>query len=176
MTKTLTDYQKDNYLLTIFREHQKNPYIIFRLSGCGGCKEIERRLYACMEDDIGLITNVNTHRKTRGRRIDSHPHREEMLMSLCKRINELQKEVVDAMSRCENGKKFYEINSNRDNFLKFIIMYIWDNLSSTLYSLQDRGDRLNYFKDLISNKFVLEVIECMDKRYTKNCLMQKEHA
>ena len=54
---------KENYLLTIFKEHRNNPYNIYRLSMCGGCIEIEKRLYICMEEDLGIICNLNTYKK-----------------------------------------------------------------------------------------------------------------
>ena len=144
---------KENYLLTIFKEHRNNPYNIYRLSMCGGCIEIEKRLYACMEKDLGIICNLNTYKKTgRG-----------------KTINALDKFDVDLMSRVYSGKKFYETNANLDNFLKFIIMYVWDNLS-LLTSYRNIEEKLKFLKTLITNKFVLEAIESMEKHYKKNFL------
>ena len=78
---------KENYLLTIFKEHQKEPYVIWRLSGCGGCIEIEKRLYACMEKDLEIICNPNTYKKTGGRDISNHPNGHKMLLNMCEKIN-----------------------------------------------------------------------------------------
>ena len=54
---------KENYLLTIYKEHRNCPFNIYRLSGCGGCIEIEKRLYACMEEDLGIICNLNIYKE-----------------------------------------------------------------------------------------------------------------
>lgn len=161
---------KKNYLLTIFKEHRNNPYNIYRLSMCGGCIEIEKRLYACMEKDLGIICNLNTYKKTgRGRNVSLHPKANEMILNLCKTINALDKFDVYLMSRVYSGKKFYETNANIDNFLKFIIMYVWDNVS-LLTSYRNREEKLEFLKTLITNKFVLEAIESMEKHYKKNFL------
>ena len=161
---------KKNYLLTIFKEHRNNPYNIYRLSMCGGWIEIEPRLYACMEKDLGIICNLNTYKKTgRGRNVSLHPKANEMILNLCKTINALDKFDVYLMSRVYSGKKFYETNANIDNFLKFIIMYVWDNVS-LLTSYRNREEKLEFLKTLITNKFVLEAIESMEKHYKKNFL------
>jgi len=161
--------KEENYLLTIFREHQQKPYVIWRLSGCGGCVEIEKRLFACMEKDLGIICNINTYKKTqRGRYISSHPHRCEMLLNMCEKINTLEWFDVDSMSRVYFGKRFYETKTNHDNFLKFIIMYVWDNLN--VLAEQHRGDELKFLKNIITNKPVLDAIESMEKHYKKNFL------
>ena len=162
--------KEENYLLTIFKEHRNRPFNIYRLSGCGGCIEIEKRLYACMEKDLGIICNINTYKKTgRGRNVSLHPKANEMILNLCKTINALDKFDVDTMSRVYFGKKFYETNANIDNFLKFIIMYVWDNLS-LLTSFRNREEKLEFLKTVITNKSVLEAIESMDNRYRKNFL------
>ena len=161
---------KENYLLTIFKEHRNRPFNIYRLSMCGGCIAIEKRLYACMEKDAGIICNLNTYKKTqRGRDVFSHPKGNEMILNLCKTINALDKFDVDSMSRVYGGKKFYETNKNNTNFLKFIIMYVWDNLFLLTHK-GNREDKLEYFKNIIRNKSVLEAIESMDKRYKRNVL------
>ena len=160
---------KENYLLTIFKEHQKEPYVIWRLSGCGGCIEIEKRLYACMEKDLEIICNLNTYKKTGGRDILNHPKGHMMLLNMCETINALGRFDVDLMSRVRRGKKFYETDTNFDNFLKFIIMYAWDNLN-LLNSFGNGEKKLEFFKTLITNKYVLEAIESMEKHYKKNFL------
>ena len=160
---------KENYLLTIFKEHQKEPYLIWRLSGCGGCIEIEKRLYACMEKDLEIICNLNTYKKTGGRNISNHPKGYKMLLNMCEKINALGRFDVDLMSRVRCGKKFYETDTNFDNFLKFIIMYAWDNLN-LLTSFGDREKKIEFFKTLITNKYVLEAIESMEKHYKKSFL------
>ena len=159
---------KENYLLTIFKEHQKEPYVIWRLSGCGGCIEIEKRLYACMEKDLEIICNPNTYKKTGGRDISNHPNGHKMLLNMCEKINTLEWFDVDSMSRVYFGTRFYETNTNHDNFLKFIIMYVWDNLN--VLAEQHRGDKLKFFKNIITNKPVLDAIESMEKHYKKNFL------
>ena len=160
---------KENYLLTIFKEHQKEPYVIWRLSGCGGCIEIEKRLYACMEKDLEIICNLNTYKKTGGRDILNHPKGHMMLLNMCEKINTLEWFEVDSMSRVYFGTRFYETNTNHDNFLKFIIMYVWDNVS-LLTSYRNKEEKLEFLKTLITNKFVLEAIESMEKHYKKNFL------
>ena len=159
---------KENYLLTIFKEHQKEPYVIWRLSGCGGCIEIEKRLYACMEKDLQIICNLNTYKKTGGRDISNHPKGHKMLLNMCEKINTLEWFDVDSMSRVYFGTRFYETNTNHDNFLKFMIMYVWDNLN--VLSEQHRGDKLKFLKNMITNKPVLGAIESMEKHYKKNFL------
>ena len=159
---------KENYLLTIFKEHQKEPYVIWRLSGCGGCIEIEKRLYACMEKDLEIICNPNTYKKTGGRDILNHPKGHMMLLNMCEKINTLEWFDVDSMSRVYFGTRFYETNTNHDNFLKFIIMYVWDNLN--VLAEQHKGDKLKFFKNIITNKPVLDAIESMEKHYKKNFL------
>ena len=67
------------------------------------------------------------------------------------------------------AKKFYKINANTDNFLKFIIMYVWDNLN-LLTSSRNREEKLEFLKTVITNKSVLEAIESMDKRHKRNVL------
>ena len=166
---------KENYLLTIYKEHRNCPFNIYRLSGCGGCIEIEKRLYACMEEDLGIICNLNIYKKAqRGRDVFSHPKGKEMILNLCKTINALDKFDIDSMSRVHFGKKyfgikFYETNANLDNFLKFIIMYVWENLN-LLTSSGNREEKLEFLKTVITNKPVLEAIKSMDKRYRKNFL------
>lgn len=161
---------KENYLLTIYKEHRNRPFNIYRLSGCGGCIKIEKRLYSCMEEDLGIICNLNTYKKTeRGRHVFLHPKANEMILNLCETINALDKFDVYLMSRVYFGKKFYEINANTDNFLKFIIMYVWDNLN-LLTSSRNREEKLEFLKTVITNKSVLEAIESMDNRYRKNFL------
>ena len=116
---------KKNYLLKIYKEHRKHPYNIYRLSMCGGCIKIEKRLYACMEEDLEIIPNLNTYKKTqRGRHLSSHPKGNKMLLNMCETINALEWFDVDSMSRVYFGTRFYETNTNHDNFLKFIIMYV----------------------------------------------------
>ena len=88
---------------------------------------------------------------------------------MCETINALDEFDVDSMSRVYSGKKFYETNANIDNFLKFIIMYVWDNLS-LLTSFRNREEKLEFLKTVITNKSVLEAIESMDNRYRKNFL------
>ena len=162
--------KEENYLLTIFKEHRNRPFNIYRLSGCGGCIEIEKRLYICMEEDLGIICNLNTYKKTqRVRHLSSHPKGHKMLLNMCETINALDEFDVDSMSRVYFGKKFYETNANIDNFLKFIIMYVWDNLS-LLTSFRNREEKLEFLKTVIKNKSVLEAIESMDNRYRKNFL------
>ena len=95
---------------------------------CGGCIEIEKRLYACMEKDLGLICDLNTYKNTqRGRNVFSHPKGNEMLLNMCETINALDKFHVDVMSRVYggscHGKKFYETNMNLDNFLLYSPLY-----------------------------------------------------
>ena len=167
---------KENYLLTIYKEHRNRPFNIYRLSGCGGCIEIEKRLYICMEEDLGIICNLNTYKKTQRRKyLSSHPKGNKMLLNMCERINALDKFNVDSMSRVYFmhkdyfAKKFYKINANTDNFLKFIIMHVWDNLS-LLTSYRNREEKLEFLKTVITNKPVLEAIESMDNRYRKNFL------
>ena len=161
---------KENYLLTIFKEHQKKPYKIWRLSGCGGCVEIEKRLFACMEKDLGVVSNPNTYKDTQGRYIYSHPKRKEMLLNLCEKINDLDKFDVDAMSRVSGDYKFYEINPHRDNFLKFIIMYVWDNLSC-IKMTSNREEQLEILRKTITNIPVLKAINSMNHRYERNVLI-----
>ena len=163
---------KENYLLKIFKEHQKDPYIIYRMSQCGGCTEIEKRLYACMEKDLGVVNNPDTYKDTQGRYIYLHPKRKEMLLNLCKTINALDKFDVDSMSRDYFGKKFYEINGNTDNFLKFIIMYVWDNLRC-IKMTSNREEQLETLKKTITNKPIIEVINSMNNRYERNVLVIK---
>ena len=158
---------KENYLLKIFKEHQKEPYLIYRLSGCGGCIEIEKRLYACMEEDLGITFDLNTYKKTEGRYISCHPKGHKMLLNMCETINALDEFDVDSMSRVRFGLKFYEDNINRDNFLKFIIMYVWDNLN-LLTSSGNREEKIDFLKTIITNNPVLEAIKFMDKKYRKD--------
>ena len=159
---------KENYLLTLYKEHRKKPFLIFRLTMCGGCIEIEKRLYACMEEDLGITCNLNTYKKTnRGRDISSHPKGHEMLLNMCNTINALGRVHTDWMSRGYDRKRFYETNENNDNFLKFIIMYVWDNLR---YEFRNRDEKVNYFKSIITNELVLDAIESMDKKYKEDPL------
>ena len=163
---------KENYLLTLYKEHRKKPFLIFRLTMCGGCIEIEKRLYACMEEDLGIICNLNTYKNTnRGRDISCHPKGHEMLLNMCNTINTLSRANADWMSRVYGRKRFYETNENNDNFLKFIIMYIWDNLE---YDFRNREEKINYFKSLITNKLALDAIESMDKKYKEDPLNKDE--
>lgn len=159
--------KKENYLITLYKDHRKKPFIINRLSGCGGCIEIEKRLYRFIEKDLDLVANVNTHRHTRGRHIWSHPFKKEMVLNVCNTINALDRVHTDSMSRGYDGKRFYETNENNDNFLKFIIMYVWDNLGS---NFKNREKRVSYFKSIITNKLVLDAIKSMDERYTRSPL------
>jgi hypothetical protein len=71
------------------------------------------------------------------------------------------------MSRGYDRKRFYETNENNDNFLKFIIMYVWDNLG---YEFRNRDEKVNYFKSIITNEHVLDAIESMDKKYKEDAL------
>jgi len=159
---------KENYLLTLYKEHCKKPFLINRLTMCGGCIDIEKRLYACMEEDLGIICNLNIYKKTnRGRDISRHPKGHEMLLNMCNTINALDRVHTDSMSRGYDGKRFYETNENNDNFLKFIIMYVWDNLGS---NFKNREKRVSYFKSIITNKLVLDAIKSMDERYTRSPL------
>jgi len=162
---------KENYLLTLYKEHRKKPFLIFRLTMCGGCIEIEKKLYSYIEKDLDLIANINTYRQTRGRYIQSHPFRNKMVLSVCNTINALDRAHLDAMSRGYGRKRFYETNENQDNFLKFIIMYVWDNLE---YDFRNREEKINYFKSLITNKLALDAIESMDKKYKEDPLNKDE--
>ena len=70
---------------------------------CGGCIEIEKRLYICMEEDLGIICNLNTYKKTqRGKYLSSHPKGHKMLLNMCETINALDELNNPALVRSYN--------------------------------------------------------------------------
>ena len=162
---------KENYLRTLYKEHRKKPFTIYRLAMCGGSIRIEQRLIRCMEEGVAFISNIFTDKRIMKRHVILHPNGKEMLLNLCNTINALDRADVSEMSRGYCGKRFYETNTNQDNFLKFIIMYVWDNLDILDNpDYKNREERVNYFKSIITNELVLDAIEFMNERYKRSPL------
>jgi len=161
---------ENNYLLTIFKEHQKKPYPIvmepmyYRI-------EIENRIAECIGKELGLdVKEVTKYlRAPAPYPYGDHPIPKKILLNICKTINNLKESDVNKMSEIRDGIKFYQVSADIDNFLKFIIMYIWEVFYHVFgFGGGDREKKLNDFKNLITNKPVLIAIESMDKHFRKN--------
>ena len=158
---------ENNYLLTIFKEHQKKPYPIV-MEPMYYRVEIENRIAECIGKELGLdIKEITKYLRAQPDSYGDHSTVKKILLNICKTINNLKESDVNKMSEIRDGIKFYQVSADIDNFLKFIIMYIWE----VFYHVFDYGDRekkLNDFKNLITNKPVLIAIESMDKHFRKN--------
>ena len=159
---------ENNYLLTVFKEHQKKPYPIV-MEPMYYRVEIENRISECIGKELGLdVKEITKYLRGQSNRYGyDHSKAKKILLNICKTINNLKESDVNKMSEIRDGIKFYQVGALKDNFLKFIIMFIWENF----YHVFDSGDRekkLNDFKNLITNKPVLIAIESMDKHFRKN--------
>ena len=173
--------KEENYLLTIFKEHLENPYNTYRLSMAGGCIEIEERLYGCAEQGLGLESKLRTkiHDMTDGRYISAHPNARDMMVSIIDSINELTDDQVDQMARFVGNRvtkrmmqqRFYLSKSHdlTNTYLKFIIMYIYGHAGG-IFGLESRDEVMTFMKNKITQPVVIEAINFMNKRYSKNVL------
>ena len=166
--------EEPNFLWTLYREHLKKPFVIDGMTMCGGCSEIEERIFACLKRDLH-IDDSNDPRIpewTRERFIAAHPRGKDMLEHLFLVLNELDEAKTLGMAKSVTGAPFWRESGVHRNFLKFIIMYIWDLTESTqgLFSFRERNERLDYLRDHVSNKVVLEAIEAMNDRYEENVI------
>ena len=135
----------------------------------GGCTEIEERIYAHIENELRLsdVTDPRIYERTKGRYIYLHPRGKEMIEYLCGTLNRVSLNDTFDMAGLP---AFFQQDSVEDNFLKFIIMYIWDALHESIFDFRDRDERLKYLRDVITNPIVLRAIEKMNDRYTKGVL------
>ncbi len=177
--------ENKNYILTIFKEHTENPYNIDRFSMAGGCIEIEERLYSCVEKELNLHNKEDqrVHELTGGRAIYLHPNAKEMYEDIIKKVNGLTDSQADQMARFASDannpiwilpKSFYKSKGiPPDNFLKFIIMYLYGDIyhaKEEIFGLKTRDDVIEYMKDKITQPVVIEAINFMNKGYLKNVL------
>ena len=172
--------ENKNYLLTIFNDHLENPYNLDRDSMAGGCMEIEERLYSCVVQELGLqvTEDQKVHKLIDGRAIYLHPNAKEIYEDVIKKVNELTDIQADQMARFTPtrilSERFYKSEGiSPDNFLKFIIMYLYGDIyhaKEEIFGLKTRDGVIEYMKDKITQPVVIEAINFMNKRYSKNVL------
>ena len=75
-----------------------------------------------------------------------------ILKLICQKLNNLTNNQIDTMLGPE---PFYELDHNKDDFLKFLIMDIYSSLEGRF---TDRKELLNYLESLINNDKISYVV------------------
>jgi hypothetical protein len=158
--------RKHNFIWDIFLDYQKNKrgYCLWRWCTTCGNYKIRDKLFLNSIDELG-INFEQTGMREGFLSIQNIRQRElynKVVELICQKLNGLDNKEIDTML---SPIPFYELDHNRDDFLKFIIMEIYESLETRL---SDRKEVMNHLGLLLTNKKISDVVMKMNSRYLKS--------
>lgn len=165
---TVKNDHRQNFLLTIFNNFTVNrrEYCIWQWCTTCGCMKMRDELFlSCIQElgikfeDTGMRRGFCSISNIRNREL-----RRKIIELLCQKLSDL--EPIDTR-RMLGTIPFYLEDRNTDDFLKFIIMEIWNAVD---VGIVERDEVLRNLQSMIRNPEINQTIDIMNDRYEKNVL------
>lgn len=164
--------KETNFIYEIFLDYRKDKqkYCLWRWCTTCGNRKIRDELFHKSINELGISFEETRMRKgfLYLRNIRQEELFTKILKLICQKLNNLTNNQVDTMLGPE---PFYELDHNKDDFLKFLIMDIYSSLEGRF---TDREKLINYLESTITNDKISNVIMKMNSRYLKYSNTRKQ--
>ena len=155
-----------NLLWDIFIDYQKHSdeYCLYRWCTTCGNRKIRDELFLRSIEELEIDFEETKMEKgflSLSNIRDGEIHKK-IVELICQKLNDLSEQEIGTMWGLE---PFYNLDNNRDDFIKFVIMEIYASLK---VRTAKREDVMNHLKSLITNEKINYVIRKMNFRYEKN--------
>lgn len=166
MTKTLTDYQKENYLVSSYCIALKKHWCMNTSCSTCGAMDLRNQLF---EHGIGNAMSEEEKKELR-RTTRFYPRTSELpkemknkvILSHVHEFNKLDTDDIELVNRLITDEWNIRIyHDGFKDFIRFMIMDIWQSLEDIF----SRTDKLAELKKDITSPEVLKVIDDMNEHY-----------
>jgi len=168
MTKTLTDYQKENYLVSSYCIALKKHWCMSTSCSTCGAMHLRNQLF---EHGIGNAMSEDEKKELR-RTTRFYPRTSELpkelknkvILSHVHEFNKLETNEIDCVNSLiieELGIATY--HEGFKEFIRFVVMDFWDSLGEIF----SQSEKLAELKKDITSQEVLDVIDDMNKHYLR---------
>jgi hypothetical protein len=168
MTKTLTDYQKENYLVSSYCIALKKHWCMSTSCSTCGAMDLRNQLF---EHGIGNAMSEEEKKELR-RTTRFYPRtsdlpkelKNKVLLSHILEFNKLETNEIDYVnSLIIKELDITTYHEGFKEFIRFVVMDFWDSLEEIF----SQSEKLAELKKDITSQEVLDVIDDMNKHYLR---------
>ena len=165
MTKSLTDYRKENYLISSYCVALKNGWCMNTSCSTCGAMDLRNRLFQYalgneMSDDA--IKELRRTTRFYPRTADLPKEvKNKVLLSHILEFNKIESNDIEKISGHIRGEMSVNYHGDFKDFIRFVVMDFWESLEEIF----SQAEKLAELKKDITSPEVLKVIDGMNEHY-----------